>query len=820
MAGVSMSGALAELRAREERAIAGLAQGASGLRLALELSAAMDAFLVASEVVARRAVFGEGAAPFATALVAVGGLSRRERSPKSDVDFLLLHAAEGGANEALLGRYSDAFLYPLWDAKLDLGHGVRTVDETLALFERDEAALTSHLDARLLAGDEALFRTLEKGSKKAFAKRGGAYVTRLLEPIRERGRAESLVFVLEPHLKTGPGGLRDIHQIQWVSGFRFGRSDLQGLVELRVLSEREHRQLLAARSFYLRTRAFLHMASGRRQDQITFELHRELAERVYAHGSPRDAVEQLLGRHYNHAQQVIDIKHRVFTRIDEELRPKRSFFRPKQLEDGFIRHNGRLSISDPRRFFDHPRDVLRIFHSALLHGLSISDFALDALLHSSEVIDDALRADRECAEIFWRIVEHKDGDRALVDMFYAGVLGRYLPEFGRTRGMVQADFYHSHTVDVHSLRVIELLYGLRRGDGPEPFATLTRGEPQFRSLVMGALFHDAGKRSGRDHAIYGAELVQAVMRRLGATEEETTDAAILVREHLTMPKLSQRRDLSDAAMIASFAQLAQDAGRLTRLYVLSYIDTHGTGPTLWTPWKAALLHELYEKTGAVLASGAAPSGEAAVPARMAEIFAPAELERLMQAKSGDGDAFFGAAEHGHLSLYMVSRDRPGLVAVVAGVCAEHRMSIASADLFSSDDGWALDRFRLRGEAARAEAFLGALRRTLADRAGLAAYMARRVDDRRPRRSPALMPEVRVQLGEASAVGQVVDVFAPDRAGLLFDLSRAIFAAGYSIVSARVSTEGNRAVDAFYVRPAGDAAVTLTALKDALAAAAG
>jgi [protein-PII] uridylyltransferase len=801
------------LRAEERAAIDALNGGASGLCLAAMLSDAMDRYLIATEALARQKAFAGAPPPLPLALVAVGGLSRKERSPKSDVDFVVLHAAEK-QHEAQLSAYTDALLYPLWDSKLDLGHGVRTVEQTLALFERDEAALTSHLDARLLAGDAQLFATLVRGSKKAFAKRGAAYVTQLLDPIKERGRAESLVFVLEPNLKSGPGGLRDIHQIQWVSGFRYGQSDLQALCELKVLSLREHQALLAARSFYLRARAFSHLAAGRRQDQITFELQRDLAEKVYPHGSPKDAVEQLLGRHYNHAQQVIDIKHRVFVRIDEELRPKRSFFRPKQLEGGFLRHNGRLSVGDAGHFVQRPIDVLRIFHAALKHNLPLSDFALDALLHATDAIDDALRRSPEAARVFWSIVESDHGDRALVDMFYAGVLGRYLPEFGRTRGMVQADFYHSHTVDVHSLRVIELLYGLRRGQGEEPFATLTKGEPAFRSLVMGALFHDAGKRSGRDHAIFGAELVQDVMQRLFASAEETADAAFLVREHLTMMKISQRRDLTDAPLIQSFAALAGE--RLTRLYVLSYIDTHGTGPKLWTPWKAALLTELYTRAQAALQSGPLPAQPSEIPARMAELFAPKELARLLAARSGDGDLFFGAPQHGHASLYVVSRDRPGLVAVVAGVCAEHRLSIASADLFSSSDGWALDRFMLvSARPADGDAFLAALQKALRDRAGVEALMQRSQGAGEKPRPAALLPEVRVQIGEASAVGQVIDVFAPDRGGLLFDLSRAIFAAGYSIVSARVSTEGARAIDAFYVRPAGAQAAALGDLVFAL-----
>ncbi len=812
-----INGPLATLHARENTALEALRAGASGIRLAERLSDAMDDYLVAMELLARSQAFGEGESPFPLALVAVGGLSRRERSPKSDVDFVVLHAAQTDEQLALLARYTDALLYPLWDGKLDLGHGVRTVADTLALFDRDEAALTSHLDARLLSGDAALFETLEKESRKAFARRGAQYVERLLEPIADRGRAESLVFVLEPNLKTGPGGLRDIHQIGWVAGFRYGASDLAKLVDLRVLTAREHTQLIAARSFYLRTRAFLHLASGRRQDQISFELHRELAQRVYEQGSPRDAVERLLGRHYNHAQQVIDIKHRVFTRIHDELRPKRRWF--KRVTQGFARDGDRLGVDDVSHFIHKPLDVLRIFLVALEEKLSVGDAALDALLQSAEVID-ALRLHPEAAALFWRIVDHPNGDRAFLDMFYAGVLGRYLPEFGRTRGMVQADFYHVHTVDVHSLRVFELLYALRRGVGPEAFVLALRGLPSFRSLAMGALFHDAGKRSGRDHAIFGGELVQSSMQRLGATPDEIEDASLLVREHLTMPKLSQRRDLSDLELIASFAQLVGNVARLTRLYVLSYIDTHGTGPTLWTPWKAALLEELYKRTCDHLQNVPQPPRESGVPARMSELFSASEAKRLLEARTGDGDLFFGETQHGWHSLYVVSRDRPGLVAVVAGVCAEHRYSIASADLFSSSDGWALDRFLLQpGRPGREEAFAQALRKTLADRAGLQAYMARQTERSSPHRAKALLPNVRVQLGEVSALGQVVDVFAPDRPGLLFDLTRTIFAAGYSIESARVWTEGAKAVDSFYLSRSREDALSLDALVAALTEAA-
>jgi [protein-PII] uridylyltransferase len=312
------------------------------------------------------------------------------------------------------------------------------------------------------------------------------------------------------------------------------------------------------------------------------------------------------------------------------------------------------------------------------------------------------------------------------------------------------------------------------------------------------------------------------MIRLGAPLADIIDSQFLVREHLAMPRISQRRDLSDDQLIKEFADKCGDVGRLSRLYVLAYVDTRSTGPTLWTPWKAALLKQLYDRTKHFLeAPGTtAVATDSNLPARVRQVFTEHELAALLEAKTDRGRVFWGESVHGYRPLYVVTPDRAGLVATVAGVAAEQRLSIASAELFSTPDAWALDRFMVRYAGPepehaeeRFQAALGRLDDALRSGWSLASFSSP------PFRAPFLLPGVKVALGERTGSGQVVDVFAPDRPGLLFDLARAIFVAGYSIAIAKISTEGARAIDAFYVQRARDDAETLELLQEHLARAA-
>lgn len=754
----------------------------SGSVVACSLAKVMD------EVLREHAAAVHARHPVPVAVVVLGGQGRRERCPGSDVDVLVLHA--GGPVSA----FADDFLYPLWDARLELGHGVRTVRETIGLAEKDPAALTSLLDARLLFGDEALFAQLQAAQGTLFAKAGEAYVERVLGPIRSRSNAESEAFVLEPELKLGSGGLRDLQQIRWVANFRYGVQDFSAMTAAGIITVAELRKLQAARNFLLEARVALHRLAGRKQDRVTFEYHQALAALLC--GDHPEPVDALLQRHYRHARAVIDIKHRVLVRIDAELHPSRA--RAAEIAPGLMRRDGKL-VAEALA----PADILRLFALSLEHGLPIAERTLDMVReHAAEI--ESVRNEAHTAALFWTIIDHPQGDSALLDMHEAGVLGRLLPEFGRVTHRVQADFYHVYTVDVHTLRLLRLLYELRRGGGDAHFAALVVSEESFRSLVMGCLFHDAGKGSGRDHSEYGAELVEQALVRLGAPLGDILDAQFLVREHLTMPKLSQRRDLSDDALIRSFAERCGDEARLRRLYILSYTDTHATGPALWTPWKAALLRELFERTRAAFADLSAPPADAVTAA-----------ERPPPAGN---ECYLGGEEHGHRLLYVAFRDRPGLVATVAAICTECRISISSAEV-RSRAGFAFDRFMIRdaqpatpgAEASSRqrhyEDFLTRLRAVLATGIALDAVQMPAF------RPPYRLPAVKVQLGEASALGQVVEVFAPDRLGLLFALARTIFRAGYSIEVARISTEGARAIDAFYLHPTANAG----ALPDLLAA---
>lgn len=737
---------------------------------------------------------GLGSVP-GVAVLALGALSRWERCPRSDVDVVVVHTGKPPSREQL-----DAFLYPLWNAGFELGHAVRSVEDTAALCAIDHAALTAHFSPVCIAGDSVVLQRLQSLYESRLTAACRKFVVEVTAPRAQRSLLESEVCVLEPDVKNGAGGLRELQQLRFVAGFATGHTNLRELQQAEWLSDDEWRRLQAALQCFLRTRLELHSLTKRRQDKLIFELQPEVARSMYGDRyTGRLLVEHLLTRHFRHARDVVDIGRRFYARVRDSL-PGASGKTPPERQSLFVAQAS--SSLDAKQ-------LLEMVDAALTRDRELDDATLDAMHSLAASLDVPATARSDWHAAFLRVIRHPHGDRAFYDLHQTGVLARLVPEFAAATRRVVADFYHTFTVDVHTLHVLAALYRLRRGEGDPHFSKLVKHEEAFTSLVFGCFFHDAGKGSGRDHSEVGAELVERVMTRLGCSFDDIEDAQFLIREHLSMMKISQRRDLSDDGLILDFAAKVRDSGRLRRLYALSYVDTKETGPTLWTEWKAALLKELYERTEAALQQ---PSWQSPT-ARYERLFTPDERACFAQLVKNGGGVVRGEALHGFSSLLLASRDRPGLLARIARVCAQHRVSIQSADLALLPNGFATDRFIIKERDAADESAWQKLEAAITAALNDTSTLESAGLDHSWRR-PMLLPDVSVTLMETSSLGQVIEVIAADRPGLLAQLAHVIFANGYSINAARIATEAVRAIDTFYVTQV-SGQVSLSELQQAL-----
>ncbi|MHB1845878.1 MAG: [protein-PII] uridylyltransferase [Deltaproteobacteria bacterium] len=766
------------------------------------------------------------------ALVAQGGYGRRELTPGSDVDLLALY---DGPAPAL-----DTVLYPLWDLRLELGHAARTPAEALRFAEEDPVGLSALLDARLLWGSRRLFEGVERGlSERLQGQRGEAYIlAKRDELVARRSRYGASVFLLEPNVKQCEGGLRDLQTAVWMARVRYRVSGLRQLLAASVLPPSSVAGAMRARDFLWRVRAELHLGAGRKEDQLTFDRQLEVA-RALGYRDSREglAVEQLM-RHYYLAAAACK---RIADEIVERCLEARGAKRPQEtpIDHELKLWGSQLTVTERSVFEVDPTAIARAFLAAGRLGVPLYSYARDLVAQELPRVDEQVRADPRATLALRELFSLEDTDGAwLTQMHELGALTAFLPELGRVTALAQHDVYHVYTVDVHLVRALRRLYALRRGDLVREEPELTRLCLQARAwlpLCLGVLFHDSGKGQGGQHSERGAELVRSAGGRLGLSPHELGLAEFLVREHLTLSHVAQRRDLADPETIERFAAQMGTAERLELLYLLTYVDVSSVGPSTWTDWKARLFRELYQKSREQLEGTRRrrPAGERLRRGLARLGLSPHELElflgrmperylrsvrargalrhrRLLERLSGRPLAA-QRVRRGHATeLVLAARDRPGLLALFAGALAAHRITILSAEVYSSSAGEALDVFLVqaadggplpleRWRAARAD-----LRRVLGGAESPQALLARRIRVSPLLRHPLPAVETKIRIdNDAAQRATVIDVQAEDRLGLLFTLARSLHELGLEISLAKVMTEANRAVDSFYVTKGGE-----------------
>ncbi len=799
--------------------------------------------------------------PSGVCVLATGGWGRRETCPYSDLDLLfLVDRAPGEAEREL----SERVLYPLWDSGLEVGHAVRSLDEAGALAGEDLATMTSLLDARALAGEFTLADELATRLSRELHRRGDSneFVERLAAEKRSRhAKFGDSLFLLEPNLKHGQGALRDLATGLWAARARWRVRDFGELPALGQASARQADALIAARELLLRVRTAMHLHARRRQDQLSFELQEAIAPRFYPNAKVREgearpavapAVEELMRRYYLHARTIVRETDRLLDRA--YVPPRRApIIRP--IDRTFLAWNGQLALTDPQILRDRPGEIVRAFRVALNEKLPLYGHTADFI--AELVASDPARvgSDPEARAHFRALLCDARDDRqpsSLEQMNDLGLLAALMPEFAPCRGRVQHDLYHVFTVDQHQLYAVALLKRIARGElakeAPETTAAIQLVE-RPEALYLGTLLHDVGKPLGKGHAEKGARLAQTIARRLGCADQDVHQTEFLVRQHLIMSHLSQRRDLNDVAMIAQFADTMRDEETLRELFLLTWCDTAMTAPGNLTEWKGRLLAELYDRTRAFFKRGPDLSGAdrsalvqrrrrrvgelvgesvddgpladwlSGLPDRYVASLEPRAIARhvqLSRTRAASSAALAVDVVHhprkGFSELFLAAADAPGLLARVAGVLLANRVDVVGANINSrkgaADTGEALDLFLVRDKYGKAipasEPRWTRVSDDLLAVLGGSVDVVSLIETRREkswlptRVTPAVTTDIEID----NVVAQdftVIDVYTHDRPGVLHAITRTIDELGLDIGLSKVATEGERVADVFYVR---------------------
>ncbi|MDE0255096.1 MAG: [protein-PII] uridylyltransferase [Rhodospirillaceae bacterium] len=783
------------------------------------------------------------------AIVAVGGYGRGELAPQSDIDLLFLSNWKLTPHAEQIVEF---LLYTLWDLGLKVGHATRSIDECIRLAKSDLTIRTALLEARYLWGDAALYRGLRQKFRDFTAAEGdNGFVTQKLaeRDVRHAKMGDSR-YVLEPNIKDGKGGLRDLHTLFWIAKNLYRVDAIGDLVDRNVFSDLEAGLFRKAHAFLTTVRCHMHYLTGRPEERLTFDVQPEIARLMgYGDRKTQRGVERFMRRYYLVAKDVGDLT-RIFCAALEDETKRRPWVRlpgrlsgERELGD-FVVRSGRLNTKSEEVIRRDPANMLRLFETAQIHRLDIHPSALRQITQSLKSIDNAVREDPAANASFLAMLTSKnDPAGTLKRLNEAGVMGRFIPDFGRVVAQMQHDMYHVYTVDEHTIRAVGLLHRIETGDLAEdhPLATeIVHKVASRRALYVAVLMHDIAKGRGGDHSVIGADLALDLCPRLGLDSQETETVAWLVRYHLVMSNTAQKRDIDDPKTIRDFADHCQSPERLRLLLVLTVADMRATGPAVWNGWKAALLRELYYRTEELLSGSIEADTVAARVARAKDAVAA----RLADWPSEDIEAFLelgytaywlsldSATQARHAALTrsahrdnaeisidvgidekrsvtevtVYTPDHPGLFSQIAGAMALFGASIVEARIFTLANGHALDIFTIQNTAGKAvsdprdlerlknriaNSLTGELRpwRELVGRESL---------PRRARDVFEVPPRVLID-NTASNFFSVIEVNGRDRPGLLHDVTRALTECGLQIGTAKISTYGERVVDVFYVK---------------------
>lgn len=812
-------------------------QGLSGHELLLRHTGLVDSFIIdhfqASSAVQK--------ARGSIALVALGGYGRRELYPFSDVDLLLLHDRKA---RKYMQEVSESILYPLWDAGFDVGHSVRTVKDSVRFAGDDFIFQVSLLDARMLAGDEPLYLDLLKRYRKKVLDGHRHEFVRTMEKLRGQRRSKygSHSYLLEPHIKEGKGGMRDIQAMLWTAKAIFGLDGLAAMEESGMLEPDERRDFEASWNMLARIRNRLHYISRRHNDQLIFEYQEEMAAAFgYEDRDGMLAVEHYMRHVYGHLQTIAVVTDLFFEHVHEVLGLTDKGKGERELEKGIVVRSNtvRLAVTESE-LFERSHLLMRVFLQAARTGLSVHHRTRQMVTRSLQLVNEDFRTSRRIARVFVELLMQEKNPMGLLEtMLETGLLPAYIPEFAGVESLAQHDLYHIYTVDRHQLQTVAELNGLRAEE-----ADLFQSLSSPHLLYLAALLHDIGKGHHTDHSVLGADMIDGVGRRLGQSKEERNCLAFLVRYHLFLPENALRRDLDDQEFIRQTAELINDMDRLTMLYLLTIADSKATGPSAWSSWKATLLMDLYLKVKACLDAGCTVDtdglgeeqgvswlreqvfdqlqpGEQVqmaveeLPADYLMSFTPEMVTRHLRMHRDQSSLLqqkvllFPENRHGSWSLLMLSRDRQGLLAKLCGVLALHKLSVLAAQIFTWPDGTVVDVLDVLPVADSDfdeqdwQALENDLNLAVNYRLdiGLQLHNKLQAVGRRVKRQVQQLEKKVVVDNETSRLYTIIEVYGGDRPGTLYQLTQTLSDFRLNIHRARIATEVEQLIDIFYVTTA-------------------
>jgi [protein-PII] uridylyltransferase len=790
------------------------------------------------------------------AVIATGGYGRGLLAPGSDIDLLfLLPYKQTAWGESI----AETILYCLWDLGLKVGHATRSVDESIRQARADMTIRTSILESRFLFGDRVLFDELiARFDRDVVQGTGSDFVAAKLAEREERHRkAGQSRYLVEPNVKDGKGGLRDLHTLFWIAKYVYRVRDPEDLVHLGVFDRREYTLFRRCEDFLWSVRCHMHFLTGRPEERLSFDIQREIAVRLgYTEHPGMQDVERFMKHYFLIAKDVGDLTAilcaaleenqakpaPVLSRVMARLRPRQRG-RPTLDNDDFVIDNNRINIADAGVFKRDPVNLIRMFHLAQRYNLAFHPDAMRAANRSLGLIDTKLRENKEANRLFLEILTSpNDAETVLRRMNEAGVLGRFFRAFGRIVAMMQFNMYHHYTVDEHLLRCIGVLAEIEQG-GNDEFALanslMRKIQPEHRAILYVALFlHDIAKGRPEDHSIAGARVARRFCPRVGMSAAATDTVAWLIEQHLVMSTIAQSRDLSDRKTVEDFAAVVQSLERLKLLTILTTADIRGVGPGVWNSWKAQLLRTLYYETEPVLTGGFSEVNRAQrVELAQAELVA-----ELKDWPAKERDAYVARhypaywlkvdlphkIAHAHFlrdaaasnktlatsvgfdtargvtELTVLAPDHPWLLSVIAGACAVAGANIVDAQIFTTTDGLALDTIAITrefdhddDERRRAGRIADTIEQALRGDMKLPEVVGQRAGAKGRLRAFAIEPEVMIN-NQWSHRYTVVEVTGIDRPGLLYDLTTTLSKLNLNITSAHVATFGERVVDVFYV----------------------
>lgn len=786
-------------------------------------------------------------------LAALGGYGRGELAPFSDIDILFLLPYK------LLPRSEqvvEEILYFLWDLGYKVGHAVRSVDDCIRLAKSDHVICTSLLEARWLWGDQKLYEDLRRRFRREVQRnfRGRRAATRFIEAkLNEREQRHRRLgdsrYSLEPNIKEGKGGLRDLQSLFWIAKFLYDASEIGSLVDEGVFTRDEVRRFRKAESHLWTLRFYLHYEAGRAEERLTFDHQMAIAPKLgyTSHAGSRD-VERFM-RHYFLVAKDVGALTRIFCAFLESQHRRRTRFRLGALQRrrriaGFPVEGDRLTVRDANHFRESPINLLRIFRVAQQHGLDIHPQALRWVTQSLKLIKKELREDPAATELFLEILTaREDPETTLRRMNEAGVFGRFMPDFGRAVALMQYNMYHHFTVDEHTIFAIGVLHAIEQGQlkSEAPIASeVVHKVVSRRVLYLAVLFHDIAKGRPGDHSEVGARIARKLCPKLGLNDAETETVAWLVENHLAMSNTAFKRDVGDPKTIQDFAELVRSPERLRLLLVLTVADIRAVGPNVWTAWKAALLRELYWRAEERLSGGVAkeelkPRAQKVKETLSARLDHWSRKELAAHLNRGTDDYWLSADEDTllrqaelvrgaeasgetpaigfHVDRYrqvtevtVYAEDQRGLFSRLAGAMAVAGASIGMARIATLKNGKALDSFYI--EDAHGEPFVEprklsrlqeAIERSLAGKLKPLQELSLR-GPRYPSRYRVFKVPPRVLIDNgASRNHTVIEVNGRDRPGLLYEVTQALSSMKITITSARITTFGEHVVDVFYVQ---------------------